>query len=202
MYLSHIYHAWLPHPPNLPIIFLMSDGTEVSTARFTSSWRAFGTRRGSTFPAQIAISVPISFLALGSSRAARSDKNLSQVLKNMASRRQKSTVQSRGHHFVSICTTWAQDLRVKNEGLDSRSHQSIRTVVQALFRQRAWPRLWARLEGPRRFGLEPFDHRPSAPPFDILARDVLGTVAALTEMRRSRPGRFAKPFRRCVATVL
>jgi hypothetical protein len=47
-------------------------------------------------------------------RPSLAGKNLSQVLENMDSQSEKSTVQSLRQHFVSVCTHAAQALRSKN----------------------------------------------------------------------------------------
>jgi hypothetical protein len=68
----------------------------------------------STHSSRVASSIPRGCSSSGeSNRAARPHKNLSQVLKNMDSPSEKSTVQSRCHHFVSICPWPVQALRSK-----------------------------------------------------------------------------------------
>jgi hypothetical protein len=106
--LFHIYHAWLLQPAsrleltkNKPVGSICDDSVaQASPARLDL-------RRGATLdrPSRLrldATSIPAGNSPPGTARAARPDKNLRQVLKNMDSLREKSTVQSVCGHFVSL----------------------------------------------------------------------------------------------------
>jgi hypothetical protein len=113
---------------------------------------------------QIATSIPIENIWGRLNRAARSDKNLSQVLKNMDSQSEKSTVQSGSLHFVSICPGSLQALRSKKRlvlirKITNPPSPACRHYFQVVRR--------APLHAPRT--LEP---SPTCPALAILTRDV------------------------------
>jgi hypothetical protein len=104
--LFHIYHAWLLQPAswnelpkNKPIRPICRSLAHSAPARLDPRQGAALRRPGR---AQVdATSIPARNSPRGTTRAARSHKNLRQVLKNMDSPREKSTVQSACGHFVS-----------------------------------------------------------------------------------------------------
>ena len=143
---------------------------------------------------QLQYQIPKSLWRL--SRAARPDKNLSRVLKNMNSPRQKSTVQSRGHHFVSIRTRCVQVPRSKNRRpliLEVTNPTALSCRHFSNGRRARSKDDSSDMTG----GLLWFDHRPSAPPLIYWRATVFGQPEEARDDRahhRPTPGGFFTSF--------